>query len=900
MLCPERGVHTMKKVISLLLTAIMVLGLFPMLAVRDAHATGETLEATGGTFLYDGLPHYVTAQVKDGVGFTIEYSVDGGKTWTTLAPSLTEVGKLTVNVRAIKGSTLLSHAPVVIEVTNIAPAGSIVTIVAHESNTVAPIRRYADASSDKIGSIAAGETCTLLESGDKWYKIRYGTIEGYVYYWFVTITYIPPSGGGSSDPSTAVLEATGGIFVYDGNVHKVEARVIDGEGFTIEYSTDGGVTWTTNVPSLTEVGKITVKVRATSSDYVLNHEDVILQVISKLPVGTILTIVEYSGRLVAPVRAAASSSANKIGEIAVGETCEYLDKEGHWYKVRYGTLEGYVYEEWIEVGEIDLRPVITMQPVSCKVVKDNNAMFSVSANDADSYQWQYKKAGEDVWNDATVDATYSSYMVLATMALNGYSYRCIVSNEYGSVYSDEALLTVALMADPVITTQPQAATVASGGTVTFHVVATGASTYQWQYSKDGSSWKNCTSTGYNTDTLSFTMAASYSGRKYRCVVSNVSGSVNSNAVPLNLLSKPTITTQPNNVTAADGATVTLKVVATGATKYQWQYNKGGSWKNCTSTGYDKDTFSFTMAASFNGRKYRCVVSNASGAVVSNTVVLALPGSKPTITKQPKDVLATDGAAVTFNVAASSSGLQYQWEWSEDGGATWKNCTITGSNTDTLSFSMVASYNGRKYRCIVSNSAGSVTSAVATLTLYSKPTITTQPADVLAVESAVVSFTVVATGDDLNYQWQWSSDGSNWKNCTAAGYNTDTFSFTMLAKYNGRKYRCVVTNVMGSATSSEASLTLYVKPSITSHPSDVSAAVNETVTFTVAASGLDLTYQWQYSSDGGATWKNCSATGYNTASFSFKMAAKYSGRQYRCIVTNYAGSVTSNASTLTVH
>ena len=167
-----------------------------------------------------------------------------------------------------------------------------------------------------------------------------------------------------------------------------------------------------------------------------------------------------------------------------------------------------------------------------------------------------------------------------------------------------------------------------------------------------------------------------------------------------------------------------------------------------------------MAASFNGRKYRCVVSNASGAVVSNTVVLALPGSKPTITKQPKDVLATDGAAVTFNVAASSSGLQYQWEWSEDGGATWKNCTITGSNTDTLSFSMVASYNGRKYRCIVSNSAGSVTSAVATLTLYSKPTITTQPADVLAVESAVVSFTVVATGDDLNYQWQWSSDGSN--------------------------------------------------------------------------------------------------------------------------------------------
>ena len=384
-LCLERGEHTMKKTIALLLTAIMVLGLFPMLLVQDAYATGEKLEVTGGTFMYDGLPHYVTAKVVDGVGFTIEYSVDGGKTWTSLPPSLTETGKLTVNVRAIKGSTLLTHAPVVLEVTKIAPAGSTVTIVAHGSNDKAPLRRSPASNSERLCYISAGETCTLLESGEEWYKVQYGSYEGYVYYWFVQITYVPPvTPGETPDPSTAVLEATGGIFLYDGKAHKVEASVKDGDGFTIEFSVDGGVVWSTAVPSLTEAGKLTVKVRAVGSTTVLTHEDVILQVITELPVGTELTIVEYSGRTVAPVRATASSSGEKLGEVPVGAVCEYLEKSGSWYKIKYGTLEGFVYEGYVQVGEIDLRPVITEHPASCKVVKDNNAMFYVTATGAES------------------------------------------------------------------------------------------------------------------------------------------------------------------------------------------------------------------------------------------------------------------------------------------------------------------------------------------------------------------------------------------------------------------------------------------------------------------------------------------------------------------------------------
>ena len=49
-----------------------------------------------GTFPYDGKAHAVTATVENGEGYTVFYSTDGGKNWTTVAPSLTEPGKLTI------------------------------------------------------------------------------------------------------------------------------------------------------------------------------------------------------------------------------------------------------------------------------------------------------------------------------------------------------------------------------------------------------------------------------------------------------------------------------------------------------------------------------------------------------------------------------------------------------------------------------------------------------------------------------------------------------------------------------------------------------------------------------------------------------------------------------------
>lgn len=87
---------------------------------------------------------------------------------------------------------------------------------------------------------------------------------------------------------------------------------------------------------------------------------------------------------------------------------------------------------------------------------------------------------------------------------------------------------------PAITRQPSSQTVDEGDSVSFTVKATGiALSYQWQGSRNGSSWFDLTGLGWNTDTYSIpSVSAGAGGYRYRCVVSNSAGSVTSKAVLL--------------------------------------------------------------------------------------------------------------------------------------------------------------------------------------------------------------------------------------------------------------------------------------------------------------------------------------------------------------------------------
>lgn len=313
------------------------------------------LTVKGGTFMYDGMVHKVTYKLENGTGLTVEFSTDGGKTWSTKVPGLADPGTLTVKTRATGGKVVLNAKDVTITVTKVAPAGTAITIVAHNGTTKAPVRSGPSNGSPKIGSLDAGTHGTLVSQTGSWIKVKCGSVEGYVYEWFVKTGSLPPEDSDSTvdpDPSKAKLEVKGGVFVYDGKEHKVTAKLTNGAGFTIEYSTDGGKKWSTTVPSLTQPGKLTVKVRATGGGHIINHEAVKLQVLEGVPAGTDITIIAHGSQTKAPVRAAASNSAEKVGSLDAGLTGKVIKQEGSWYKVKVGDVIGYVYTWFVKVSTI--------------------------------------------------------------------------------------------------------------------------------------------------------------------------------------------------------------------------------------------------------------------------------------------------------------------------------------------------------------------------------------------------------------------------------------------------------------------------------------------------------------------------------------------------------------------
>lgn len=101
---------------------------------------------------------------------------------------------------------------------------------------------------------------------------------------------------------------------------------------------------------------------------------------------------------------------------------------------------------------LGLLPVILVQPVDLDTVTKNPVYFKVTARGENlSYRWQYRTSEAGNWtNSTTASATTERLAVSARPAISGYQYRCRVSNDAGTVYTDVVTLTVSSEgADPV-------------------------------------------------------------------------------------------------------------------------------------------------------------------------------------------------------------------------------------------------------------------------------------------------------------------------------------------------------------------------------------------------------------------------------------------------------------------
>ena len=168
-----------------------------------------------------------------------------------------------------------------------------------------------------------------------------------------------------------------------------------------------------------------------------------------------------------------------------------------------------------------------------------------------------------------------------------------------------------------------------------------------------------------------------------------------------------------------------------------------------------------------------------------------------------------------------------------------------------------------------------------------PAITSQPQSQTNSVGANVTFTVTATGTEpLAYQWRFNTTN-------IVGATTNSYTINDLQATNAGEYSVVVTNLAGSVTSSNATLTVISAPSISTQPQSQTAAVGQNVTFFVIATGdAPLDYQWRFSGTNiaGATATNLVINSVQTTN----------AGGYTVVITNTSGSLTSSVATLTVN
>ena len=366
---------------------------------------------------------------------------------------------------------------------------------------------------------------------------------------------------------------------------------------------------------------------------------------------------------------------------------------------------------------------------------------------------------------------------------------------------------------------------------------------------------------------------------------------------------PAIGTQPTAQTVCAGADATFAVVATGT--YQWQVSTIAVPAFTNIGGATSASYTIIGAATgLNGNQYRCVVSSQCGSTNSNPATLTV-NTPPTVATNPQSVTLCAGSNNTFSVAASGSGLTYQWQVSTTavpaftniGGATSASYTVTG---------ITAGMNNNQYRCVVSGACTPATnSAAATLTVVTSVTVTSQPANIAVCDGGTTSFSVAGSGSGIIYQWQ-VNNGTGFVNVSNiapySGATTATLTITgVTTVMNTYQYRCQLSNATCTTpgVSNAATLTVNTLPAILTSPVAATICVGGSNTFSVTATGTGITYQWQMNTTAAPAFVDIPTATADTYTVSGATAGM-NGNQYRCVVTGTcAPPATSGVAALTV-
>ncbi len=541
---------------------------------------------------------------------------------------------------------------------------------------------------------------------------------------------------------------------------------------------------------------------------------------------------------------------------------------------------------------------ITQHPSPRSACTGSNATFTVAATGQGTLSYLWQKTQVNLANGGHYAGATTSTLTITGIDSNDVAnYRCKVTDSTSSTYSNEAGLI--LKPATAIAEHPSNQFIELGGTATFSVAATGdgALTYQWQKNQanlgNGGHYSGAT-----TATLTVTGADVGDEANYRCVVTGGCGSATSNQAALSI----------------DSCAPYLSLVNGAFDDYTTTWTVAPNW-----TSYSSGTAAFSKNTSLyrSSPNAQRIQPPSSGAGAYAGIYQNMPASQ--------------GDAVTFvgwsyNESPSTYittriGVQFDGSTTRPGSwqtnsakQTWTSLTIAGNATHATNGVTIFLETNR-------GSTGQYYADFDDIVVYRAyvpqaptvggPTSTTLNVDVdpgcnATNGDAQYAITIGGGAYTLGTHWvqvngtvgttaAWQTD-ETWANKTVTGLVTGiTYTFKVKARYNGTYTQETSLGAGAPGTPGGGSA---VPPTVTQHPSAQSVCAGATAHFSVAATGdAPLGYQWQKNqanlSNGGHY------AGANTATLTVSGADGNDVANYRCVVTNGAGSATSNAAGLTL-
>ncbi len=524
---------------------------------------------------------------------------------------------------------------------------------------------------------------------------------------------------------------------------------------------------------------------------------------------------------------------------------------------------------------------ITSQPANIVTCENDAATFVVSASLSNvTYQW--RRNGNPISDNAQINGSSTPVLTInqVTIADNG-TYECLITGSCNTIASQPALLTV--YSNTSIVTQPTGNVICEGQSQTLTIVANGSNlSYQWLRNgipvAEGGKYS-----GSNTSSLFIANATIAESGSYQCRVSGSCGNLISNPAQLTVNEATLITLQPENKQTCQGFDISLSVFATGNNIYQWEHNGNPLADGGSVSGASTAVLLLSDITLAESGTYRCLINGTCNSTSSQSVNVDVL-SAPSITVQPAGAAICSGNNVLLRTQATGDQLHYFWKHNQDTLSDGGN--ISGSGTGDLNIQLITSLQAGIYTCEVSNACGTVNSTNALMVVNETGVITRQPVSEQKCAGDAVAFYIETTGNNLVYQWM--HDGVPMADVSdIAGSQTRNVSITNLSAINGGAYHCVITDGCGNTLLSDpAVLTVNQPINITAVPAGDTLCAGQSITFTVSATGSNLTYQWY--KDGIIQNPGTGISGTNTPSLILNGLRLSMSGYYSCLITGPCG------------